>query len=91
MIKLFRNNEFDETFTQYIRKRDIKEINYDVIDRYINSANYIQTDSEEDTEFDSESDEEDTDNEINIFSPVNEINITESYTKLYDLIKKIPL
>ena len=87
MIKLFRNNEFDETFTQYIIKRDIGEINYDVIDKYINSANYMQTDTESDDE---DTDNEDTDNEINIFSPANEINIRESYTKLYDLIKNLP-
>jgi DNA-binding XRE family transcriptional regulator len=91
MIKLFKDNEFDETFTKYINKRNITEINYKVIDKYINSAKHMKTDSKEEYEEETEDEEdEDTDNEINIYAPVNEKNITESYTQLYELIGNLP-
>lgn len=40
MIKLFQDNIFDENFTNYLQIQGIQQINYEVIDRYINIDEY---------------------------------------------------
>ena len=85
MIKLFKNNDYDGEFYDYLQKKQITHVTYQIIDEYINSAQYISTDSESESESD-----EDTDTEINIYSPVNELNIHNSYQMLYEFIKNLP-
>lgn len=64
MIKLFKNNEYDEKFTKYLNKKNIDEddLNFNILDNYIYRREEIQ-----------------------IFSPVDEVNIRLAGQTFMDL------
>ena len=69
MIKLFDNNEYDESFMKYLNKNKLREeeLDFRILNKYINRKD-----------------------EIDIYSPVNELNIKKATDIFIDLSGKLP-
>ena len=80
MIKLFKNNDYDELFDNYLQHFTNT---YEILDIVKDYMDGIDPNTKTQSIFRTEP-------EIQIYSPVDEVNITDSKKNLYELIKNLP-